>query len=91
MESDRFVTVLKWLVLALTATMIVGIVILIGLIFTRFPQPIATLPDAIALPDGAQVSAVTQGRGFLAVVTDAGEILIYSPDGMDLRQRIAVD
>lgn len=82
---------LKWLVTTLTVTMIVGLVVLIALIVMRFNDSApAAFPDEIALPDGAQVHALTRGPDFLAVVTDDGRILIYSPDGRTLRQEVAV-
>ncbi|QFU08670.1 hypothetical protein PARPLA_02677 [Rhodobacteraceae bacterium THAF1] len=85
---DTALIVLKWLVIALTATMLAGMVTLIWLFATRFPQPIAELPNALALPEGETVSAITRGRGFVAVVTDGGEILIFDANGTRLRQRI---
>ena len=71
--------------------MTLAMVALIWLFFTRLPQPIAALPDRIALPEGTTVEAVTQGRGFLLVVTSDGEILVFDPEGDTIRQRIALD
>ncbi|WP_073129212.1 DUF6476 family protein [Palleronia salina] len=88
---DGALTVLKWLVIALTATMLVGMMALVWLFFTRFPAPGPALPDQIALPDGARATAFTRGSGWLAVVTGDNEILIFSPDGETLRQRIRID
>jgi hypothetical protein len=82
---------LKTLVTALTATMIVGLIILIGLVVMRFKAtPPVPFPTEIALPAGAKATAVTRGPDWLAVVTTEGHILIYSADGKTLRQDIAV-
>ena len=76
--------------------MILGIVALVLLLYTRLPggttAPVAVpaLPEAIVLPEGAVPQAVTAGPGWWAVVTEAGEILIFDATGT-LRQRLAVD
>ncbi|MFN3721764.1 MAG: DUF6476 family protein [Paracoccaceae bacterium] len=81
---------LKWLVIVLTATMIVGVITVVGLLVTRMPDisPMA-LPDQIALPPGARAAAVTMGRDFIAVVTEDGQILIFGRDGA-LRQEVSI-
>jgi len=83
---------LRLLVTGLTGTMLLGLIILIWLFVTRFPKPVPVLalPDSIALPDGTRASAFTRGADWLAVVA-GDEILIFSPDGQTLRQRIAID
>jgi hypothetical protein len=88
---DRGLIFLKWLVIALTATMLAGMVTLIALFVTRLPVPSAPLPENIVLPEGETAAAVTFAGEFIAVVTEGGEILILSPDGQRLRQRIAVE
>ena len=82
---------LKWLVMILTATMIVGVITVVGLLVTRMPKvtPPLTLPDQLVLPEGVQAAAVTMGRDFIAVVTEDDRILIYGRDGT-LRQDIAL-
>lgn len=90
---DRHLTVLRWLVTTLTATMILGLVILIWLFVTRFPDPgvpRVPLPDAIALPDGSRATAFTRGPDWFAIVTDDNEILILDAETLALRQRIAI-
>jgi len=74
---------LKILVTALTATMIVGLVTIVGLLVIRLPgaAPLPQLPEAITLPEGAEVQAVTFARDYTVVVTAAGEVLLYRPDG----------
>jgi hypothetical protein len=82
---------LKWLVTILTATMIVGVITVVGLLVTRMPDtapPLAT-PDSLVLPEGAAPAAVTMGRSFIAVVTEDDRILIYNRDG-SFRQEVAV-
>lgn len=62
---------------ALTATMIVGVIVVIALLVIRLaalrPAPDPALPPEVALPAGESARAVTLGRGWIAVVTeDAG-------------------
>ena len=85
---DTGLAILKWLVIGLTATMLLSMVVLVWLFYTRLPRPVAALPDAIALPQGTGVEAVTLGRGFVLVVTDAGEALVFDATGSVLRRRI---
>lgn len=85
---------LKRLVTVLTATMILGLIIVIGLLVTRLnglrqPPPPA-LPDHISLPAGEKARAVTLGQGWVAVVTDRDEILILDAATGALRQRVAI-
>ncbi len=70
--------------------MTLGIVALVLLFWARLPEPLPPLPEAIALPEGATAMAFTRGRGFLAVVTEADEILVFDPSGRVLKQRIAL-
>lgn len=65
----------------LTATMIVGLLVIVSLLVTRFwgqeaPAELA-LPDSITLPEGATATAFTQGLEWYAVVTDDDRILIF--------------
>ncbi|MCA0919607.1 DUF6476 family protein [Pseudooceanicola nanhaiensis] len=88
---------LRRLVTALTGTMIVGLIILIALIVIRFWSTPAAgpalpqLPEAISLPEGASAQAITFGTGWIAVVTDDQQILVYDSasgalrDSLDLR------
>lgn len=83
---------LKWLVVALTLTMIGGVITVVGLLVTRMPQAFGTvgpeLPDGFTLPAGAKAVAVTFGEGWIAVVTSDDRILIFNEDGT-LRQDVA--
>ncbi|MGL6208422.1 MAG: DUF6476 family protein [Paracoccaceae bacterium] len=83
---------LKWLVVALTLTMIGGVITVVAVIVTRMPQAMSrgpVLPAELALPKGATALAVTAGRGWFAVVTTDDRILIFGRDG-GLRQEIHV-
>lgn len=82
---------LKILVTVLTVTMILGFLTIVGLFVMRFSEMgRVELPDRISLPDGAEATAFTQGDDWFAVVTDGGEILIYSRVTGNLRQRIVI-
>ncbi len=97
---------LKGLVTALTATMIGGLLILIALFVTRLPKaasPVGpsmpaglalpagmTLPAGLTLPAGAAPRAVTFGIGWVAVVTDKDQILIFDAATGTLRQTVTL-
>ncbi|MEZ5778013.1 MAG: DUF6476 family protein [Paracoccaceae bacterium] len=84
---------LKLLVSVLAGTMILGLITIIALLVIRLPAavtPPPTIPDGLALPDGAQAAAVTAGRGWVAIVTDGEEILIFDAKTGELRQRVAI-
>ncbi len=90
--QQRMLRFLRILVTALTGTMLAGLIVLIWLFVTRFPEPVPVLdlPDAIALPTGVRATAITRGADWIAVVTADDEILIFDADGRTLRQRIAI-
>ncbi|PJE31118.1 hypothetical protein SAMN06297129_3674 [Pseudooceanicola antarcticus] len=81
---------LRRLVTLLLVVMILGLITLVGLIVIRFARPPApALPAEITLPEGTKAEAVTQGRGWYAVVTADQRLLIFDTTGT-LRQDIAV-
>lgn len=82
---------LKWLVIALTLTMIGGVITVVALLVTRLPHPGAApaLPPALEMPPGAHPAAVTMGQGWIGVVTTDERLLIFTPEGK-LRQEIAI-
>jgi hypothetical protein len=86
---------LRRLVTVLSATMIIGFIVLIALFVTRFsggqPSNLPGFPKAITLPDGATPTAFTQGRDWIAVVTADDRILIYDRASGALRQTILID
>lgn len=82
---------LRRLVTTLTAVMIVGLVVLIGLIVIRLQQPSVTFPESITLPEGETATAYTQGRGWFAVVTESDQIIIYDATSGEIRKTIDVE
>tara|TARA_R110002096_G_scaffold86319_9_gene198730 strand:- start:1481 stop:1810 length:330 start_codon:yes stop_codon:yes gene_type:complete len=81
---------LKWLVIVLTLTMIVGVITVVAVLVTRMQQGFdraPTLPATLSLPEGSKPRAVTMGKGWIAVVTDQDRILIFNQDG-SLRQEV---
>lgn len=97
-EDERTLRFLRLLVLVLTATMIVGMVVLVVLFATRFPGSGKTqadgidftLPDTLELPAGATVQAVTRGQGWWAIVTGDDRILIFDAATGVLRQAVDI-
>ncbi len=88
---------LRWLqglVIVLTLTMIVAVITIVGVLVTRAPQVFSSvqtpaMPDRLMLPVGTKAVAVTQGQGWIAVVTDDERILIFDRLGK-LRQNVAL-
>jgi hypothetical protein len=66
---------LRRLVNLLTATLIVGVITIVGLLVIRLTAvgQMPELPDEIRLPAGEHARAVTLGSDWLAVVTVDGE------------------
>jgi hypothetical protein len=83
----RSVRLLQWLVIVLTASMIVGVITVVAVVVTRFPDMRAAvrptpaqmapdlvagiLPETLQLPAGMRALAVTIGADWLAVVAAA--------------------
>lgn len=83
---------LRVLVTALTATMIIGFIIIVVLFVTRFTGGAdVTLPVSITLPDGTVAAAFTQGGDWYAVVTAEDVILIFDRATGQLRQTIRIE
>jgi hypothetical protein len=82
---------LRLLVTGLTGVMIAGIVLILGLIWARYNNTRAPLPEVITLPDGAQATAYTQGSDWYAVVTADDRILIFDRATGRLRQEMRID
>jgi hypothetical protein len=90
--GEKTLRYLKWLVTALTVTMILGFLTIVSLFVMRFAEMNRVeLPDEIVLPGGAKATAFTRGEGWFAVVTEEEEILIYSRITGNLRQRIKIE
>ena len=75
----------------LTAVMICGLLVIIGLFVTRLGGTAQVAPDQIVLPEGVTARSFTTGPDWYAVVTTADEILIYSRSSGELRQRVVVE
>lgn len=83
---------LRILVTVLTSVMIVGFIVLIVFLVTRFPTgPSLSLPETIALPDGSTATAFTQAEGWYAVVTADDQILIFDRQTGSLRQSVKIE
>ncbi|MEQ9240118.1 DUF6476 family protein [Roseovarius indicus] len=83
---------LRILVTTLSATMILGFIIIVVLFVIRFSDAMGpTLPDVITLPDGTTPTAFTRGAGWYAVVTSDDQILIFDLESGDLRQTLQVE
>jgi hypothetical protein len=81
---------LRRLVTVLTATMIGGVLLIIGLIVIRFYDVPPPLPDTLSLPGGAQAISFTQGPDWYAVVTTDNQILIFDRVTGSLKQSIEI-
>jgi len=82
---------LRILVTTLTAVMIGGLLVIVGLLVMRFSSTAPALPDSITLPDGTKADAFTMGKRWYAVVTDTDQILIFDRTTGDLRQTITLE
>ncbi len=91
--QDSTLRFLRILVTSLTVTMIAGLITVVAVFVIRFPSDndgTLIVPDKITLPDGAQATAVTQGKGWVAIVTDSGKILVYDGRTGALRDTFTV-
>lgn len=70
--------------------MIGGLVVVVGLLVTRFYGDGPTMPESITLPDGAEATAFTKGEGWYAVVTAENTILIFDAMTGQLKQTIEI-
>ena len=86
------IRLLQWLVIGLTASLILGVIIVVAVVVTRFPKSTtAPLPETLVLPEGARAEAVTQGRDWVGVVTEDDRILIYDRVTGALRQSVVLE
>lgn len=81
---------LRVLVTVLTAVMIAGLIAVVALLVTRLPGAAVRVPDALALPVGADPLAVTQMPSGWLVTTRDGRVLLFAPDGT-FRREVALD
>jgi hypothetical protein len=89
-EEPANLRFLRRLVAVLTATMIAGVLLIVGLIVIRFYDVPPQLPETLVLPDGTKAVSFTQGPDWYAIVTSADEILIYDRVTGRLQQTIAI-
>mgnify|MGYP006945885404 CR=1 FL=1 len=83
---------LRLLVTILTATMVIGFIVIVVLFVTKFSDAFGPdLPDVITLPDGSEPLAFTQGANWYAVVTKDDQVLIYDRETGVLRQTLQID
>ena len=82
---------LRRLVTTLTATMIIGVIVLIAVVVIRLQAPSLTFPEMIDLPTGVSATAYTQGQGWYAVVTEDNTILIFDATTGDISQTITIE
>ncbi len=83
---------LRILVTVLTATMILGFIVIVILFVIRFSDAFGPeLPSEIVLPDGTKPAAFTQGGDWYAVVTQDDQILIFDRQTGQLKQTIQID
>lgn len=85
------VRVLQWLVIGLTASMMLGVIAVVTVVVTRFPKPATPpLPEALVLPPGAVPLSVAQGRDWVGITTTDDRILIYDRLTGALRQTVTL-
>lgn len=84
---------LKGLVIVLMVTMIAGLIAIVALLVIRMPGGNADLvvPAGLKLPAGETAQAITRGKGWIAVVTTSGEILVFDGKTGALRHRYKLD
>ena len=75
----------------LTVVMIGGFLVLIVALVMRLSADGPSLPDSVALPEGSEASAFTQGSDWFAVVTTDDRILIYDRLTGQLRQTLLIE
>jgi hypothetical protein len=81
---------LRQLITVLTVVMIGGLVVVVGLLVTRFYSAGPEMPESIELPDGSEATAFTRGDNWYAVVTKNNQILIFDALTGQLKQTIDV-
>ncbi len=69
--ESRRLRQLRWLVTALTVTLILGVITVVALLVIRLSRltPPPPLPATVELPSGEKATAMTLGSDWLAVVT----------------------
>ncbi len=82
---------LRRLVTTLTATMIVGVAVIVVLMVLRLQTPaVAPFPDDLALPAGTTLQALTRGPDYLLAITTDGRAFVLSPDGATVHNELSL-
>ena len=81
---------LRQLMTVLTVVMIGGLVLVVGLLVTRFYSSGTEMPASIELPDGSKATSFTRGDTWYAVVTADSQILIFDAMTGQLKQTIEI-
>ncbi len=76
---------LRILVTVLTAVMIAGLLAVVATFVTRLRAPVLVSPDALDMPAGTDIHAITQTPIRWLVTTTEDNLLIFGPDGALLR------
>lgn len=71
--------------------MILGVITIVVLLVIRLNTNGPALPEVVTLPDGAKATAVTQGQGWYAIVTDDDRIMVFDGITGKLRQTVQVN
>jgi hypothetical protein len=91
MPLPPVVRALQWLVVALTASMVLGVITVVGVVVTRFPKPSTPpVPETLVLPEGESAQAITQGPDWIGIVSDANRIYIFDRTTGNLRQTVEI-
>ena len=72
---------LRILVTVLTAVMIAGLLVVVTLLVTRLRAPAPVTAEALRIPAGTGIAAVTQTPDRWLVTTTDDRLLIFAPDG----------
>ena len=72
---------LQRLVTMLTASMIIGILVIVTLLVIKIRSEYQNFPNNLLLPGGTKPVAFTQTKDWYSVVTEDNDILIYKNDG----------
>ncbi|MEO0938527.1 MAG: DUF6476 family protein [Pseudomonadota bacterium] len=78
-ETSHNLTFLRRLVTVLTATMILGVLLIVTLLVIRLntaPAPLS-LPEGLSLPDGSAPEAITLTQTRILLIDDAGTVHIH--------------
>lgn len=81
---------LKALVTVLTAVMILGVITIVAVLVTRLPGAAVDAPEALAIPPGTTIVAVTRAPSFFLVTTDDDRLLVFDVDG-SFRREVSLD